>query len=137
MAITKTTAALNTALESGLDAAFNSGKFRIYSGAAPGASAVATGTLLADITLPADAFSAAAAAAKAKNGTWSTTGAAAGTAGYFRIITSTDTNANTQNEARIEGTVTATGDGGDVTLDNTSIAVGQSVTMTAFTLTAA
>jgi len=36
----------------------------------------------------------------------------------------------------IQGTVTATGAGGDMTLDNTSIAVSQVVNITTFTLTA-
>jgi hypothetical protein len=35
----------------------------------------------------------------------------------------------------MQGTVTATGGGGDMTIDNTSIASGQSVTVTGFTLT--
>jgi hypothetical protein len=36
----------------------------------------------------------------------------------------------------MQGTVTATGGGGDMTLDNTSFAVGQQVNITSFTLTA-
>lgn len=136
MAVTKTTAVKNTALDSGLDAVFNSGKFRIYTGSPPGAAAAATGTLLVDIALPADAFGAAASSSKAKAGTWSVAAAATGTAGYFRIVTSSDTNAATENESRIEGTVTATAGGGDVTLDNTSITSGQTVTMNSFNLTA-
>ena len=36
--------------------------------------------------------------------------------------------------AHIQGSVTATGGGGDMTLDNTSIASGQTVTITSFTL---
>ena len=35
----------------------------------------------------------------------------------------------------IQGTITATAGGGDMTLDNTSIASGQQVTITSFTLT--
>jgi hypothetical protein len=34
-----------------------------------------------------------------------------------------------------EGTVTATGGGGDLTLDNTSITAGQTVTITSWTRT--
>jgi hypothetical protein len=120
MATTKTTAFLNTTLDSGVDAVFNAGKIQIRTGAAPGANAAPTGTLLWEFTLPADAFAAAASGAKAKQGTWSTTATAAAT----------------QNEARIEGTVTGTGGGGDMTVDNTSIANGQTVTVTAFTISA-
>jgi len=36
----------------------------------------------------------------------------------------------------MQGTVTATGGGGDLELDNTSIAATQKVTITTFTLTA-
>jgi hypothetical protein len=36
----------------------------------------------------------------------------------------------------IQGNVTATGGGGDMTIDNVSIAAGQQVTVTSFTLTA-
>ena len=36
----------------------------------------------------------------------------------------------------MQGTITATGGGGDMTLDNTNIAAGQTVNITGFTLTA-
>jgi hypothetical protein len=68
--------------------------------------------------------------AKAKTGTWQDTSAdATGTAGYFRIYESTGTTCH------IQGTVTATGSGGDMTVDNTSFAAGQGFTVTSFTLT--
>jgi hypothetical protein len=136
MATTKTTAFLNTVLDSGVDAVFNGGKIQIRSGAAPGASAAPTGTLLWEETLPADAFAAAASGAKTKNGTWEGAAVAGGTAQHFRMITSSDTAAATQNEARLEGTVTATGGGGDMTIDNVSIAAAQNVTVTGFTISA-
>lgn len=59
----------------------------------------------------------------------STTGLAGGTAGYFRIVDSAGTTCH------LQGTVTATGGGGDMTIDNTSIASGQTVNVTSFTLT--
>ena len=55
--------------------------------------------------------------------------AASGTAGYFRFY---DASAN----CHMQGTITATGGGGDMTLDNTNIAAGQTVNITGFTLTA-
>ena len=55
---------------------------------------------------------------------------AAGTAGHFRIYTGP---AGTV--CHLQGTVTATGGGGDLTLDNAVIAAAQSLTITGFTLT--
>ena len=104
---------------------------KIRSGAPPGIGNADAGTVLATLALPADWMAAANAGAKAKNGTWQDTSAdAAGTAAHFRIYASDGTTAH------IEGTITATGGGGDLTLDNTNIAAGQAVTITAFTLTA-
>ncbi len=105
---------------------------RIYSGAAPAnCAAAASGTLLAETTLPSDWMAAASSGSKALAGTWQDSSAnAAGTAGHFRIYDSGGSTCHAQ------GTVTATGGGGDLTLDNTSIASGQSVTITSFTITA-
>lgn len=105
---------------------------RIYSGAAPAnCAAAASGTLLAEMTLPSDWMAAASSGSKALSGTWQDASAnATGTAGHFRLYDSGGTTCHAQ------GTVTATGGGGDLTLDNTSIASGQSVTITSFTITA-
>lgn len=104
---------------------------KIRTGAAPANITDAdSGTVLVTISLPADWMAAAAAGSKAKNGTWQDASAdGAGTAAHFRIYASDGT---TQH---IQGTVTATGGGGDLTLDNTNIAAGQTVTVTGFTLT--
>jgi hypothetical protein len=59
----------------------------------------------------------------------SVTGAAAGVAGYFRFY---DAGA----VCHMQGTLTLTGGGGDMTLDNTNIQSGQTVKITGFTLTA-
>lgn len=114
---------------------FDSGTLEIRTGAAPGPDAAATGTVLATITTPADAFAAAAAKAMAKAGTWEDTSAdATGTAAHFRFRQSGDTNGATgSTDERIEGTVTGTGGGGDMELDNVSIASGQVVTINTFT----
>jgi hypothetical protein len=104
---------------------------RIYSGSAPvDCATAASGTKLVDITSPSDYLANASGGTKAKSGTWSVAGSANGTAGYFRIYDSTGTTCHMQ------GTVTATGGGGDMTVDNTSIATGQTVTVNSFTLTA-
>lgn len=111
---------------------FDAGVLEIRSGAAPGTEAAETGTLLASIAIPADGFAVAAGSSVAKAGTWSDTAAdAAGTAAHFRMRRTGDAGGASTITSRIEGTVTATGGGGDLTLDNTNIAVGQQVTITA------
>ena len=102
------------------------------SGAPPADCAAAdSGTLLATLALPADWMAAAASGSKAKSGTWQDLSAdATGTLGHFRIKDSTGTTCHAQ------GTITATGGGGDMTVDNTSVTVGQSVTVNSFTLNA-
>lgn len=104
---------------------------RIYSGTKPTACSDApTGTLLVEATLPSDWLAAAASGSKSKSGTWSDPAAnAAGEAGYFRIYDSAGS------VCHMQGTVTITGGGGDMTVDNTNIAVGQLVTVTAFSMT--
>ena len=86
-----------------------------------------TGTLLVSITLPSDWLSDPNNGQVTKLGTWQATAVASGTAGHFRIKAGTTTH--------IQGTVTVTGGGGDLELDNTSINSGQTVTITSFTLT--
>ena len=108
-----------------------SARLRILTGSVPAnAAAAQTGTLLVEITLPSDWMSAASAAVKALLGTWQGTASAAGTAGYYRILDSAGSVCHEQ------GNVTATGGGGDLTLDNVSIANGQTVTITTFSRTA-
>ena len=105
---------------------------KIRSGSAPANCATAdSGTVLATLTLPSDWMAAASSGSVAKSGTWEDTDAdATGTAGHFRIYASDGTTCHAQ------GTITATGGGGDMTLDNTSIASGQTVTVTTFSIAA-
>lgn len=106
-------------------------KLRIYSGSAPAnCAASATGTLLAEITCPSDWMAAASSGSKVLAGSWTVAATNAGTAGYYRLYDNAGTTCHEQ------GTITATGGGGDMTLDNTSIAAGQTVTITSKTLTA-
>jgi hypothetical protein len=104
---------------------------KIRTGAAPADVATAdSGTVLASLTLPSDWLAAASSGSKAKSGTWQDTSAdGTGTAAHFRIYASDGTTCHMQ------GSVTATGAGGDLTLDNTSISSGQSVTISSFSLT--
>lgn len=102
---------------------FNAGTLKIYTGSQPAnGDAAPTGTLLVTITLPSPAFGAASGGIKAKSGTWSAAASAAGTAGWARFEDSAT-------GKKLDGTVTATGGGGEVELDNTSIATSQVVTI--------
>lgn len=105
---------------------------KIRSGSAPADVATAdSGTVLSTVNLPSDWMAAASGGTKAKSGTWQDTSAdATGTAAHFRLYASDGTTAHMQ------GTVTATGGGGDMTVDSTSFTAGQSFTVTGFTLTA-
>lgn len=104
----------------------------IRTGAAPANCAAAnSGTVLATVTLPSDWMANASSGTKAKSGTWEDTSADnAGTAAHFRIHDSTGTTCH------LQGTVTATGGGGDMTVDNVSFAAGQDFIVSTFTLTA-
>ena len=104
---------------------------KIRTGAAPANCATAdSGTVLATVNLPSDWMAAAASGSKAKSGTWEDTSAdATGTAAHFRLYASDGTTCHAQ------GTVTATGGGGDMTVDNVSFAAAQAFTITGFTLT--
>lgn len=104
---------------------------KIRTGAQPGACATAdSGTVLATLTLPSDWMAAASAGSKAKAGTWEDASAdATGTAAHWRLYASDGTTCHAQ------GTVTATGGGGDMTVDSTSFTATQAFTVTSFTLT--
>lgn len=115
-----------------LEAAIGTGAIlKIRTGAAPANVAAAdSGTVLATLTLPSDWLAAASGGAKAKSGTWEDASAdATGTAAHFRIY------ASDGSTAHIQGTVTATGGGGDLTLDSTSVTAGQDITITSFQIT--
>lgn len=105
---------------------------KIRTGSAPASCATAdSGSVLATINLPSDWLAAAATGSKAKSGTWEDTSAdATGTAAHFRIYASDGVTCHAQ------GTVTVTGGGGDMTVDNTSFASGQQFTVTSFSWTA-
>ena len=130
MAVQYSVGVRNAQLDQFETTAGTAAKLQIRTGAQPADCATAAaGTLLCEMALPADWMAAAATGAKAKTGTWSGTGAAAGTAAHFRIVDSAGTTCHMQ------GSVTATGGGGDMVLDNVSIAVSQAVTVSTFTIT--
>jgi len=106
-------------------------KLRFLTGTKPATCATAeSGSLLAEVTCPSDWMAAASAGSKALAGSWTVAASGTGTAGYYRIMDSTGTTCHEQ------GSITATGDGGDMTVDNTSFASGQTVTVTSKVLTA-
>lgn len=109
-----------------IDATFNSGTLTIRSGSAPGAGSAATGTVLATLTLPADAFNPAASRQKTITASFQDVSAdATGTAGHWRLVNGGGTRV-------LEGSV---GVGtGELQLNTLSIIAGGTVTVTAFTL---
>lgn len=106
---------------------------KIFTGAAPANCAAAdSGTLLCNMSLPSDWMAAADAGAKALAGSWTDASADnTGDAAHFRIYASDGTTCHMQ------GTVTAVGGGGDMTLNSASahVEAGQTVTIATFTLT--
>lgn len=108
------------------------GYIEIRSGSQPAtANTAASGTLLATLPLSATAFGAATTAspsvATAAAITSDTNADATGTAGWFRAYSGGGT-------AVIDGSVTATGGGGDMTLDSVSIVAGGTVAVTSWTV---
>jgi hypothetical protein len=107
----------------------------IRSGAAPATCADAnSGTVLVTVLMPTDSPSdwmgAAANGVKSMIGSWIDTSAdAGGTAAHFRVH-------STDGTCDMQGTVTATGGGGDLTLNTVTITIGQQVEITSFTWTA-
>lgn len=131
MTIQLSVAARNARLDSIETAIGVSALLTIRSGAQPAdCSQANAGVVLATVNLPSDWMAAAAAGTKAKLGTWQDASAdAAGTAAHFRIHDTGGTNCH------LQGTVTVTGGGGDLQVDNVVFAAGQSFTINSFTLT--
>lgn len=132
MSLQLSTAVRNAMLDAFESTTGVSAVLQIRSGAAPASCAAgASGTILATLNLPSDWMAAASGGSKALLGTWEDTSADnTGTAAHFRIWDSTTTTCHMQ------GTVTATGGGGDMTVDNTSFVAAQDFAVTGFTLTA-
>lgn len=131
MTIQFSTAVLNASANAIETSIGTSPLLRIRTGGAPAnPAATRTGTILVSITLPADWSGDAANGIKALAGTWSANAIAAGTAGHFEIMNAAGSVCHAQ------GSVTGTGGGGDVTIQNTNVAVGQTVNFTAFPISA-
>jgi hypothetical protein len=131
MAIQLSIAARNARLDSIETVVGVSAILQIWSGESPAnCSAAATGTKLFTSTLASDWAANAANGSKSLNNLpLSGTAIATGTAGYFRIMETTATTCHMQ------GTVTESGLGGDMTIDNADILNGQPVNITGFIIT--
>jgi hypothetical protein len=107
---------------------------RIYTGSQPAnVGTAASGTLLVEFQTDATPIGTASSGAISLNDLPLSVAAVAGApsnAGYYRLYLSNGTTCKEQ------GSVTATGGGGDMTIDNISIALGQTVQVTAYTKTA-
>lgn len=130
MALQFSVAVRNARLDAIESAIGVSAVMKIRSGAAPANCAAAdAGSVLATLNLPSDYMAEASGAVKALSGSWADSSAdAAGTAGHFRIYASDGVTCHAQ------GTITATGGGGDMEVDNTNFAAGQAFSVTAFSI---
>lgn len=105
---------------------------KLRTGPAPASCAAADqGTVVATLNLPADWLNDATGGVKTKSGTWEDPQAdAAGTVGHFRIYASDGVTCH------LQGTVTISGSGGDMTLDNNVLALNQDVIISDFSISA-
>lgn len=102
----------------------------LRTGAPPATPATAdSGTELIRYTLASDWSSQSGGVLTFSSTPISGTATGTGTAGHYRIYASDGTTCGAQ------GTITATGGGGDMTVDNTSITSGQTVQITGWTIT--
>lgn len=140
MAVRRSTGQANAGLNSELNGAagvsFDSGVLEFRTGAQPASADDApTGTVVASITLPADAFATAAAKAAAKTGTWQDpTADATGEMGWARMRTTGDGGGSSATDRRIDFAVSESGGGGDIIADNADVNAGQQVTVSSFSL---
>lgn len=131
MAVQLSVAVRNARLDAIETAIGTSAVLKIKTGAQPATCATAdSGTVLATLSLPSDYLAAASSGAKAKSGTWEDTSADnSGTAAHWRLYASDGTTCHAQ------GTVTATGGGGDLTVDNVVFASAQAFTISSWSFT--
>jgi len=110
----------------------NNGFIKIYAGTVPADANAALGspTLLGTVALAATAFPAASAGSITLNATTRDESADnSGNASFFRLVRSDGTTTWGQ------GTVTATGGGGDMTMPSVSVVAGQPIEITSLTIT--
>lgn len=126
---------IGTALRNARSAAIEStigtsAKVQIRTGAQPATPATAdSGTLLAEFALASDWATQTGGVLTFSSVPIGATASATGTAAHYRIKDSAGTTCHMQ------GSVTATGGGGDITIDSTGITSGQTVQITGWTIT--
>jgi len=128
MAIKFDTTTRNAMLDALIARVGTSGLLRIYNGTRPAdpGTAITSQTMLVELTCNATAFApAASGGVLTANAISNGTAAATGTASWFRLFQSNGTT------AIIDGDVGMSGS--DLNLNNTSIATGQTVSVTSFT----
>jgi hypothetical protein len=107
-------------------------QLKMFEGAAPAnITDPDSGTVIAVVEIPDTPFAAPVNGVMAKSGTWEDPAADnAGTLGHFRIYEDGGTT------VLMQGTITATSGGGDMEVDNTIVAAGQTITINTLSLTA-
>lgn len=129
MSLQLSTAVRNAMLDAIETNVGTSAKLKLFTGSVPAncASADPAGAL-ATLSLPTDWMNNASSGSKTLLGTWSGTATGTGTAASFRLYASDGTTCGGQGTVGLGS--------GDLQLDNTSIASGQTINITTFTLTA-
>lgn len=123
--------AMAAAVSATVDGGSGAAKIRVYSGSQPAnPAATATGTLLLEMPMNDPSFGSPSTGVITAVVSPAVTddGIADGTAGWFRVLDS-------NNVALIDGAVTATGGGGELTLSTVTITTGLTVTLTSLTIT--
>ena len=131
MTIQLSTAVRNARLDAIETAVGISAVLKLRTGAQPANCAAAdSGTAIISYTLASDWAAAAASGSKSFSNTpISGAATASGTLGHYRLYASDGTTCHGQ------GSITATGGGGDMTVDNTSVNTGQTINVTSWSLT--
>jgi hypothetical protein len=116
------------AIKTDIDSGGAAGKVRIYSGSMPAdPDTAATGTLLAELPLSYPCGTIGSGTLTFSSITQDSAADNSGTAGYFRVLTSANTSI-------FDGDVSATGGGGMLQLNTTSIVAGGPVLITSMTI---
>lgn len=129
MAISIATGVKNSTLDS-YTANFNSGTLKIYGGSVPADANASLGgaTLLGTLSFGSTAFAAASGGSASANAiTQDSSADATATATFYRALKSDGTTVIEQ------GSITATGGGGDLTFNTTSIVTGGPIVVSSFT----
>lgn len=122
-----------------LDAGVGAGIIAIYSGTIPAtvATALSGNTLLAQLTFSNPVAAAASSGVLTFSAiTQDASANATGTASWFRLYSSADGATISEANAVMQGTVTATGGGGDITFTSVSFVATEPISMTSWTITA-